>query len=474
MLKLKISKENVLLVIIEAATRKLESINRQLQYQLYRYSVTGLYNRKFLMEKGNEFLEEGYNVLAVIDIRNLRTYNEIFGYDTTDKILRKIADRIRELCEDSCIIGNLDSGRFWLLSKIRGKNKVEETEKRAQMLIDNLTKDELTISIDHEEIVILLALNIGIAFYPEHGRDISELLKAAEMATDRAKASKVNTYRIFEESFRKEVEENIWIEENIRKAIRTGEIEEQIYPVFQIKVNPSTEEVTGVEVLMRWKLHPNIGKVVGIAEKTGLINTLFEIMLKKAIPTMLKAWDIKPDIHFGFNVSPNQLALYEDFKSILEIFVNYGVDISKIELEITETELLANTEIEQLLQRCIKKGFKLIVDDFGKGYSSFERLKNWDIYGVKIDKALIADLPNYANKQPSTSKGLLLLKNLTQFLKNMGYKITFEGVEDKTVVEMAREWNVDEIQGFYYAQPVEADRFLDCLQNWESVKRCFP
>jgi len=288
MIKLKLTKEEIFLVIIEVAKRKYENINRQLQEQLYKYSATGLFNRYYLIKKGTEFLKKGkFNAIAVIDVRDLHTYNEIFRYGTTDRILREVGLKIKEFCGNNCLIGNLDSGRFWLLLNLENKSE-EKTKKVFGDLIRKLTSKELAIEINNETILVLLAVNIGVAFYPEHGNNITELLISAELATDHSKKKGINRVEIFVEKQKKEIEENIWIEENLRKAIRSGVIEEQIFPKFQLKVSPFSGDITGVEVLMRWKLHNNIFKVVTIAEKMGLIEYLFEVLVKKTLPVIKK------------------------------------------------------------------------------------------------------------------------------------------------------------------------------------------
>jgi diguanylate cyclase (GGDEF)-like protein len=469
MIKIKLTREEILLVIIEAAVKKFEALYRQLQQQLYRYSVTGLYNRKYLLEQGDRLLKEGRrNALAVIDIRNLKTYNEIFGYETTDKILRAIAKKIKSYCGKYCILGNLDSGRFWVLTRL----EPAEAEKVLRDFIKFLTEEELTIKLDNEEFIILVSLNVGMAFYPEHGKDIAELLMAAEMATDRAKSMGTDTYLIFKSEYRKEIEENIQIESLLRRSIKSGEIEQQVYPVFQLKVNPQTEEVTGAEVLMRWKLHPKIYKVILVAENTGLIKELFNILVEKTVPVMKEVFQIYPNFSFSFNISPAQLMSVEDLKRTMDNLLSTGLSPERMQLEITETQILENKKVEETLRRFIDSGFKLVIDDFGKGYSSFDRLKEWEIYGVKIDRSLVTDIIAHVRREGKGCREFKFLKNLVNFLKRVGYNVTVEGVEDQATVELLKELDVDEIQGYYYSRPVEKETFLECLRRWKEVKRC--
>ncbi len=473
MIKVKLSRDQILLVIIEAAVKKFELINKKLQQQIYRYSATNLFNRKYLLEKGNQYLKENkYNTLALVDIRNLRTYNEIFGYEATDKVLKALAQKIREYCGKNCLVGNLDLGRFWVLTKIEGENREKIVEEKVKGLIEFITGEELKIKIDEEELIILISLNVGIALHPQHGETINELLMSAEMATDRAKDRGINTVLFFQKEFKEDVEENIHIEERLRRAIKTGEIKDQIYPVFQLKVNPQTGEVTGVEVLMRYKLFPKIFKVILVAEKTGLIKELFKVLLEKSIPAMETALKINPRLHFSFNVSSVQLMSVEYLEETLKVLVERGIEPQKVQLEITETQILENRQVEETLRNFAKKGFKLVIDDFGKGYSSFDRLKTWEIYGVKIDRSLIADIPQKVKQFGDQVREFKFLKNLVRFLKSMGYAVTVEGVETPEMVELAKQLEVDEVQGFYYSKPVEEETFINCLREWSKWGKC--
>jgi len=136
-----------------------------------------------------------------------------------------------------------------------------------------------------------------------------------------------------------------------------------------------------------------------------------------------------------------------------------------IEVEITETESLNINEILKAINQITSMGFKLVIDDFGKGYSSFDRLKNLDVCGVKIDRSLIVDLLE-------NEKTYRFIKNLVSFLKNMNYKVTVEGVEEEKIVNALAEIGVDEIQGYYFSKPVREERFLECLKNWEKLQKC--
>lgn len=460
MLKLKLTKEEILLTIIKAATKKYEE-------QLYLHPATKLYNRRYLMEFGDLLLQEkAFKTLVVFDVRNLHTYNEIFGHRVTDGILRSLGGKIREFCGKGCLVGSLECGRFWLLTKEK-----EEVPKLLKDLINYLTSKELKVRVDRTPISVLISLNGGYAFYPEHGKTIANLLIAADIAADRSKEQGTNTFTVYDKSLEKPLRENLEIEARLREAIKSGAIEGQIYPVFQLKVDPKTNRITGAEVLMRWTEHGQIFKVIQVAEKTGLLDTLFEVLVKKSADVIKRALSLNPQMRFSYNISPVQLGHTEELLKTLALFEEKGVSPDLIEVEITETELLKMGNVLDALNKLTSKGFLLSIDDFGKGYSSFDRLMVLDIYGVKIDRDLVKDLLKEENVKES--KPYKFLKNLVLFLKGNEYRVTVEGVEDRALVELLKEMDIDDIQGYYYSHPVREETFLSCLKGWgRSVFRC--
>jgi len=472
MFQSKLTKEQILLVIIEAAVKKLELINKKLREQVYQYSVTGLYNRKFLLDKGNFFLkEEGYDTLAVLDVRNLRTFNEIFGYNTTDRILKHLSERLKEYCGKDCVLGNLDAGKFWILTKL-GENKEKISIEKAKNLLKFLSSEELTLKEQGEPLSLPISVSIGIAFYPQHGKNIKELLMSAEIAVHKAKDFGEPHIQIFKPSYRLQIEENLKIEEILKKSINNGDIYKLLNPHFQLKIETENENIHGAEVLMRFSFTPNTYKVVLVAEKIGLIGKLFKVLVEKSLNTIKEAFKLNPQIHFAFNISPLQLKNLSELQETLEVLIKENLDLQKIELEITETQFLENPEVEELFTQLANKGFKLVIDDFGKGYSAFDRIKKWKISEVKIDRSLIIDLYRSFLREGENSRDYKFLKNLLVFLKNMGYKTTVEGVEDKPTVEILKRLKVDHIQGFYYSRPTEGKTFLECLSQWEKYRKC--
>jgi len=295
------------------------------------------------------------------------------------------------------------------------------------------------------------------------------------IAAEKAKEKEINTYSVFKKEFLEDIETNVRIEQLLKESLNAGTLYREIYPVFQMKVNPKTEKPTGAEVLMRWKRFDGpIFKVIQIAEQTGMIKDLTLALANNSLPVILKVLKEKPNFSFSFNLSPVLFKFWDAFKTQHAEFKKYNIPPEIIEFEITESSLVTVKNAPQYVNFFKKKGFRILIDDFGKGYSAFDRLMEINFDGIKLDKELMDKLTAEVLKNSYDSKVVKFIRGIVEFAKSQGYEITAEGVEEEKVVKLLKEWDIDEIQGYYYAKPVEADRFLECLHNWDKVKRCYP
>ncbi len=479
-----INKEEILLAIILAATQKYEKTAEELKKKNYIHSVTGLFNRKYLIERGNQEILKGVKtgIFYTVDIRDLRKYNEIFGYHITDAILQNVAEFITEICSFSCkseaSIGTLDAGIFWIFEPFIDDYSFEDLKKKAEKIAESiiqaLSSGPISLIDNKEKISVILSVNLGAAFYPYHGKTVEELLMAAEIATEKSKQKGGNIFLIFDPKMKEDIEENLKIEQLIKESIKNGTLEREVYPVFQLKVNPKTRSITGVELLMRWTRWRNIGKVIPILERTGAINQFFDVLIEKAIPVFERAVKIIPNISFSINISPVQFRFLNELSKTLERFKGANIPNEIVELEIVESAFAEKgaSYVEEFLKETISKGFKLVIDDFGRGFSSFDRLKVLPIHGVKLDRSLIEDLENIPSEELKGNNSYRFVKSLISFLRSMEYKITVEGVETENIVRFLSDLGVDEVQGYYFAKPVSEDIFLRCLRDWERTKKC--
>jgi EAL domain-containing protein (putative c-di-GMP-specific phosphodiesterase class I) len=176
---------------------------------------------------------------------------------------------------------------------------------------------------------------------------------------------------------------------------------------------------------------------------------------------------------FAFNISPVQLHFLEtQLADFMNLIFTSKVNPNNIELEVTESSLLENEKIISQFNVFADLGFKIAIDDFGKGYSSFDRILALKASTIKLDKKLIDFVSPNIDPVSLKNRGKLIT-NLVRMLKDLGFNVVAEGVENECQVQFLKKIGVDQIQGFYYAKPVEGEKFLDCLKNWENRKRCF-
>ncbi|MDQ8023984.1 MAG: GGDEF domain-containing phosphodiesterase, partial [Moraxellaceae bacterium] len=300
--------------------------------------------------------------------------------------------------------------------------------------------------------------SVGVSVYPENGGDAETLLKNADTAMYRAKEKGRNTYRFYAAKMNAQSTEQLMLESALRHALERGELEMH----YQPKMNLQTQRIVGVEALMRWR-HPVLGMIppvqfIPIAEELGLIVSMGKWALEKACTDAL-AWQKHglPEILTSVNLSPRQFesrTLVADVKAILE---SSGLDPSLLELEITESAMMANPEHAAKLLRTIRDmGVGLAIDDFGTGYSSLSYLKHFPLSTVKIDRSFINDLSQDADARA-------LIDGIITLAHGLRMKVVAEGVETSVQFNYLHSHGCDEAQGYWLCKPVPADEARDFM-----------
>ncbi len=452
-----LNSEKRLLDILEINTFKLKKL-------YLRDTITELPNLRYLTEHPDECLKGQKRVaILVVDLRRVKNIKAVFGYRFIEKLYKAVANKLKTVQDILCLI-TLHGGRFVVITY------VDKAKSVAEDILNSLTGKPLNIE---KNVQILVTANIGIIFYPDKETDsLLDAIRLAELATEKSKEKGLNIYMFFEKDFIKEVKENERLEELLREYQVDGKLHDVVYPVFQIRVDAQTEQPSGAEILMRLKNVPNIGKAVSILEETGLLKDFFPVLVGQSLPFMEKALNLIPNFTFSFNISPVQLYFLEtQLADFMNLIFSSSVDSKNIELEVTETSLLEDKKIIEQFNAFTELGFKIAIDDFGKGYSSFDRILSLKATTIKLDKKLIDFVSNTTDKN-TIQRHNKFLKNLVRLLKDLDFFVVAEGVENAYQVQFLRKIGVDQIQGFYYAKPVEGEKFLNCLKNWEKQKKC--
>jgi EAL domain-containing protein (putative c-di-GMP-specific phosphodiesterase class I) len=337
---------------------------------------------------------------------------------------------------------------------------IDTAAQAEQVARDLIAAFEQPLDID-ERHDVAISPSIGISLYPDHAQIPTDLLKHADTAMYQAKAAGRRTYMRYTDEMDVEIRERANISAALRKVLDRGELQ----LVFQPRLSLTHMRVTGVEALLRWhsaeygEIPPD--RFIPLAEESGLILDIGEWAMNEACAT-LQDWRVHglDDIAMAVNVSALQLLRGHLPDVVKRALAGRSIPPERLELELTESVIMANAEQTAATLLAIRDlGVGLAVDDFGTGYSSLAYLKRLPINALKIDKEFIGDLTRDADDEAITSAVIALAHSLD-------LTVVAEGVETDAQVQFLRQHGCDEIQGFWLAQPMSADRCLTFLRSW--------
>jgi EAL domain-containing protein (putative c-di-GMP-specific phosphodiesterase class I) len=301
---------------------------------------------------------------------------------------------------------------------------------------------------------LVTSVSIGVAIYPDDGNDFETLMKKADMAMYRAKDSGRNTYRFFDEQMNVEAIEELSMRTGLRHALTRGEFVLH----YQPQIDLASGALIGVEALIRWN-HPELGLVpparfISVAEDSGLIVPIGEWVLHEACRQAV-TWQKyeMADLQIAVNLSAVQFKRGDIERSVFSALKQSGIDPRLLELELTESILIVDTEsVLATVKRLKLMGVKLSIDDFGTGYSSLSYLKRFQVDKLKIDQSFVRGLA-------SDPEDAAIVRAIIQMAKSFGLRTIAEGVEDERSLDLLRLFQCDEAQGYFFARPMPAEDF---------------
>ncbi|MFN2645030.1 MAG: putative bifunctional diguanylate cyclase/phosphodiesterase, partial [Burkholderiales bacterium] len=422
-----------------------------------RDSLTGLANRALLAERGAEAVagaaraRAGLAVLAV-DLDRFRLVNESLGHAAGDALVRAVAERLAPALKREDTLARLGGDDFVLVCN--GVKSHEEAASHATRLLGLLAR-----AFSVEGRTLTMSASIGIALYPEDGRDFGELLRAAEAALHAAKEAGRATFRFFEPALTARATEQLDLANELRGALARSELLLHWQPVMR-----GRGTIAGAEALVRWR-HPRRGLIgpdefVPLAEDAGLIRAVGEWTLERAL-SQAGAWsrELAGEPWFALNVSAAELAQGEAFvarvRSALEANRLAG---ERLELEVTERVLMTNLgENVETLRRIGALGVRLSIDDFGTGYSSLAYLRELPIHKLKIDRLFVRNIATNAADQA-------ILRAIAELAATLGIAAAAEGVESEAQLERLFAAGCELWQGHLFSPPVEAAQLAALVQ----------
>jgi diguanylate cyclase (GGDEF)-like protein/PAS domain S-box-containing protein len=389
-----------------------------------------------------------------IDLDLFKIVNDSFGHPTGDKLLQVVADRLKHALKSDDLVARLGGDEFAIVV-----NSIVSPEDAAQIADRLINTLKLPYNIDGLEIVI--GASIGLALAPADGTTADDLTKNADMALYRAKSEGRGAYHFFEKSMDEQLQKRRTMEADLRKALLAGELEVHYQPL----VNAETGRVTSFESLLRWRhaggFIPPLD-FIPIAEATGLIGFIGEWVLRTAC-SEAATWP--QGIGVAVNLSPAQFRDKNLVTMIINALAESGLDSGRLELEITESVLLAETDANLSTLRQLKAlGIRISMDDFGTGYSSLSYLRSFPFDKIKIDRSFVKDIVH----QPDS---LAIIRAITTLGRSLGIKTTAEGVETPEQLACVRQEGCSEVQGYLFSAAKPANELAALIASINGRKR---
>jgi diguanylate cyclase (GGDEF)-like protein len=438
-------------VLVEDETER-KTAEAKIQH-LARYdALTGLPNRIFFhdqIEWALATMKRGHHCAVLfVDLDQFKQVNDTLGHPAGDALLFAVAERLRNIIRESDLVARFGGDEFVVLqTPLRNP---EAAARLARRIVDELSA---TYDVDGHRVVI--GASVGIAVAPRDGVGADVLLKNADMALYRAKSEGRGSWRFFEPEMDVKAQARRSLELDLRHAVATGAFEVYYQPLINLK----TGRISTCEALLRWQ-HPERGMIspgefIPIAEEMGLIVDIGNWVLRRAC---LDCAQWPQDVHVAVNLSPIQFRRGNVMRAVSEALKDAALAPERLEIEITESVLLQDTEATRALLLQLREfGVRISLDDFGTGYSSLSYLHLFPLHKVKIDRSFLSGVD-------ASKRSLPLLRNVARLITELGMSVTMEGVETKEQLDLLMsEASFDEAQGYLFSKPVPASDILKLL-----------
>lgn len=444
---------------VEQRTLELEIANSKLRDMAFRDELTNLPNRALFWER----LSDGINIkrehrnynfaVLLLDCDRFKMINESLGHSVGDQLLIAISKRLKSLLKPEDTLARLGGDEFAIMV-----NKIQdmaEAKVIAQKVLESFSHP---FFLENQEVFINVSIGISCANLdyqkPEH------MLRDADTAMYRAKDLGKGQYHIFDPSMHHNVSEKLKMENDLRRAIKNDEFVLYYQPIIHL----NTGKIQGFEALIRWK-HPQKKLIhpvsfIPIAEETGLINAIGNLVLEKACK-QFRSWQknkmVNDSMFISVNVSARQFANMDLSQHIQQLLEVIQLDPHCLKLEITESAIMDNPKTAvAILEGFKKQNVRLSIDDFGTGYSSLSYLHNFQVDTLKIDKSFVQRMDNNGS-----SCGLVPV--IVNIAKTMKMGVIAEGVETSEQLSLLRSLECEFAQGYLFSKPVPESLLMELI-----------
>lgn len=384
--------------------------------------------------------------LYFLDLNKFKTINDTLGHAVGDLLLKAVAGRLRACLREYDLVARLGGDEFVVLV-----SELESTQ-RAAAIAQKLVQALSAPYPDLDGHLVQTSASIGIALYPDDGTEIDVLLGGADLAMYHAKRAAPGSYRFFDSTINTAAARKLELVSQLRPALRGGEFRLH----YQMRVRLDDYRPVGLEALMRWQ-HPGHGLIgpgefIPLAEEHDVIQALGNWAVDAAC-AQLAAWrDANvPLLPVAINISARQLCDDGLVDVVTTALARHEIHPGLLEIEVTESCFMDHPEVaHRVLESLHRCGIKISLDDYGTGFSGLRHLKQLPITAVKIDRSFIGDIRNDAGDA-------MIVASTISLSHSLGLQVVAEGVETREQVVHLKAAGCDEVQGFYFHRPADAD-----------------
>lgn len=413
-----------------------------------RDSLTGIANRRSVLSRIESLVEEQKPFwIGILDLDGFKSINDIYGHAVGDHLLCEVVERLKLRQTDGVEFGRIGGDEFTIV--IEGGLSEGEVENFGNSLIHDISE-----IYDLQPLHLSVSGTVGFAHFPTMGSTARQIYEKADFSLYRGKQFARHQSTIFTANQDKEMRESLALE----RALREARLQDELHLVFQPQRDIARSRVVRFEALARWQ-SPTLGPVrpdrfIRAAERAGLIQNVSRILFVKALDAV-ECWP--SSITVSFNLSAQDLADRAFIFSLVAEVTRRGIAPSRIEFEITETAVMKDIAASRLLlQDLSSEGFKIALDDFGSGYSSFEYIDQLPLDKVKIDKSFI-------RKVAASATSREIVAGVITLCRNLGLKCVLEGVETEAEMKILAPLSPPLIQGYLFGKPMSQPDVLALL-----------
>jgi diguanylate cyclase (GGDEF)-like protein len=456
-------------LVLASEQKQRQKIELQLEHDSLHDRLTGLPNKTLFLSNAEQALAITGRIgkqfaIVVINIGNIKVINNTLGHESGDVFLKTVADNLRSIVRSSDVLFFRHSNENTIArltgnSFVIGLTNLEDKSQATEVITRYVSQLKRPYRIN--DIDVELVFHIGYAMFSDHGRNVEELLKKADIAAYQAKQNHSDIYQ-YSSEYDNFTTQNLSLMGDLKKAIVTNQLELYIQP----KVLVSTQEIFGFEALIRWH-HPEYGfiapdRFVTLAEDTGQISLLTEWVVKQSalIQARLQSQGIPYEL--SINITAADLLNTNIIDVILERLSQSNYQSNSLTLEITESTVIKEPDkVVSVLNMLANKGASISIDDFGTGYSSLAYLQKLPVHELKIDRSFVMDMHRNPDQQ-------MIVRSTIDIAHNLDMSVVAEGVEDAESLAILNSLKCDKAQGYYVSKPLAVEKMIEFVKNYQT------